>query len=72
MKSSYVFTAVALLSGLMFSPPDSWACAICGLDDTAYVVSYIFMLGMPITIMGAIGGIFIYSSRRRKNNSSDA
>jgi hypothetical protein len=71
MKSSYVFTAAALLAGLMFSTPDSWACVVCGLDDSAYVVSYIFMLGMPLSLMGAIGGVFVYSSWRRKNNSSD-
>ncbi len=72
MKSSYVFTAAALLAGLMFSPPDSWACAVCGVDDSAYIVSYIFLLGMPLSVMGAIAGVFIYSARRRKNNSSDA
>lgn len=71
MKPSCVFTAAAFLAGLIFSPPDSWACAVCGLDDTAYIVSYIFLLGMPLTIMGAIGGVFIYSSRRRKKISSD-
>jgi len=72
MKFSYVFAASALLAGLIFSPPDSWACAVCGVDDSAYIVSYIFMLGMPLSVMGAIAGVFIISSRRRKNNSSDA
>ena len=71
MKLSYFFTTAALLAGSMFSPPDSWACAACGIDDSAYAVSYIFLLGMPLTIMGAIGGVFVYSSRRRKNNSSN-
>lgn len=72
MKSMYFFIAAALWILGVMSPTGSWACAVCGADDSAYIVSYLFMTGMPLTIVGLVGGVFIYSLRRRKNKSSDA
>ncbi len=72
MKSRYIFTVVALWASGVISPTGSWACAVCGVDDSAYIVSYLFMTGMPLAVMSFVGGIFIYTLRRRKNKSSDA
>jgi hypothetical protein len=72
MKSRYIFRVTALWTSEFISPAGSWACAVCGLDDSAYIVSYLFMTGMPLAIVGLVGGVFIFSLRRRKNNSSGA
>ncbi len=63
---------IATSIAAVFFHSGAWACAVCGVDDTAYYVSYLFMLAMPLTVMGVIGGVFIYSSRQNKKNSLNA
>ena len=72
MKLIGFFKAGIILTGSLLAPANVWACSVCGLDDTAFVFSYLFMTGMPLLIVGLIGGVFMYSLRRRKNSSSDA
>jgi hypothetical protein len=72
MKSFGLSMAGIILAGTVLAPSRGWACSVCGLDDTAFIFSYLFMTGMPLLIVGIVGGVFIYSFRRRKNISTDA
>ncbi len=62
MKSApYLLAAASLLA----APPSALACGVCGLDgDPGFVWSIAFLMSMPFAVAGAIGGVFLYSSRR--------
>lgn len=67
MRSVCYFTAAAFLAGGLLLP-DAWACAVCGVDDSAYLVSYLFLTGMSFSVVGIIGGVLIYTLRRNGKN----
>ncbi len=71
MRSVCYVTAAAFLAGALLSP-GAWACAVCGVDDSAYIVSYLFLTGMSFSVVGIIGGVLIYSLRRNGKKSLDA
>lgn len=58
---------IALVVGLWvaFVPETALACAVCGLNDSAYVWSYLFMTGVPLAAICIIGGYFYISSRKK-------
>ena len=74
MKRS-MFTILAALAALSFSPQIARACVMCGLSpgDTmghAYNTSVLFMLSGPYITFGLIAGIvfFVWRRAKRANN----
>lgn len=69
MKKRHLYDMCLFTLALCALPKVVWACAVCGVDDSAYITSYLFMTGIPFAVMGVIGGVFFISFRRKKKNS---
>ncbi len=66
---SIVFLTIRLMIGgaVLAAPGAASACAVCGLDgDPGYFWSFLFLIGMPFTIAGIVGGVFFYSASGRE------
>lgn len=65
MSRKYHCTVVAVGLLVAFTPEAALACAVCGLDDLAYIWSFLFMTGVPLAAICVIGGYFYISYRRK-------
>lgn len=50
-------------AGFLLAPGVASACSVCGLDDVSFLWSALFMMGAPVVIVGAMGGVVLYSAR---------
>lgn len=67
MTSVWCWLVVSLLS--LAGAPSGWACATCfGRSDSALAegmnMGILFLLGVILTVLAALGGFFIYLARR--------
>jgi hypothetical protein len=71
MNPRLIFLATAAAALVLFFRPDLHACAVCltgaASDDPtadAYNWSVLFLMAMPYTVVGSIGGWLFYNYRR--------
>ena len=64
-KKPSVFNVFLAILSAVAVPAPAWACAVCGLDDSAYVLSFVFLVSMPFAVVGVIGSVFIMSKKRK-------
>ena len=57
--------STSLATGLLaaLAPGTASACAVCGLSDSAFIWSFLFMTGVPLALVSVIGGYFYFSYR---------
>jgi hypothetical protein len=70
MNRKHYSTALATGLPAAFAPGTASACVGCGLDESGYIWSFLFMTGVPLALVSVIGGYF-YFSYRRKNKLSE-